>query len=75
MSESEKKSLDAILEGFVVGEDAPDPMNRKALTIWLSPGQKEKYDRLQRKSGRRFCDKVRELIVAAIERYEPDAAA
>ncbi len=71
---AEQKSLDAILEDFVVGADMPDPTTRKALTIWLSPEHKERYDRIQRASGRRFCDKVRELIIAAIDRCDSDEA-
>ena len=71
------KSLDAILESFEADVFQPDPSARKALTIWLTPADKERYDRIQKRSGRRFCDKLRELVVAAIQRcdQEPDAAA
>lgn len=43
------------------------------VTIWLPAEYKAKYDRLQERSNRRFCKKVRELIVAAIDVTEPKA--
>lgn len=73
MSEPQKRSLDAILKGFVTeGSGQPDPAKRRPLTIWLSPEDKEKYDRLQKKSGRRFCDVVRELLVTAIRECDSE---
>lgn len=72
---SEPKSLDEIIAGFASDVSVPGPGGRKALTIWLSPTDKERYDRIQRKSGKRFCDKLRELVVAAIHRCDQDTDA
>lgn len=73
---SRPKSLDAILDGF----EPETPAARETVksgapvTIWLSAEYKEKYDRIQERSRKRFCKKVRELIQAAIDRCDPEAA-
>ena len=72
----DKKSLDSILENF----NPSDSTHRirlsdgKPLTIWLCQGDKDRYDRLQQTSGRRFCVKLRELILAAMEVAEQSNA-
>jgi hypothetical protein len=68
----EKKSLDAILGGFDPSEpEAKDSLrDRKPITIWVPAYAKERYDRIQQKSGRRFSKKARELLLAALEMAE-----
>lgn len=69
------QSLDGILESFELGAmDAPDRNDRQSVTVWLPRGAKARYDRLQEISGRRFSKKVREIIMAAIEKAEAKAS-
>ena len=73
-----KLSLDAILAEFNPMEPrapkAPCPNAGGAtITVWLSPDDKARYDRLQQLSGRRFGKKLRELIRAAIDRCDSAA--
>lgn len=71
-----KPSLDAIIDDFVALQtEQPDPSNRKAITIWVTPEYKEKYDRVQKRSGRQFWNKLQQVVYAAIDRCEPSEAA
>jgi hypothetical protein len=66
------KSLDAILGDFNPNESISRVSVKSGgpVTIWLTAEYKAKYDRLQEKSHKRFCKKVRELIQAAIDHCE-----
>jgi len=64
-------SLDSILADFGTEDLArANWRSRVAVTVWLSPEFKARYDKLQQASGRRFHKKVRELLQAAIEQAE-----
>lgn len=43
------------------------------ITIWLPKEYKIRYDKLQQKSSRRFCKKLRELFMMAIDKTEAKA--
>lgn len=70
------KSLDEILSGFNPSESTSESSlkQRDAVTIWLPPAAKARYDRLQELSNRRFSKKVREILLAAIEQAEARAS-
>jgi hypothetical protein len=72
-----EKSLDAILGSFDLGEivDRPDLRARGGtVTVWLSPDYKAKYNHLQTVSQGRFSKTLREIVKAAIDRAEAQAA-
>lgn len=49
-------------------------ISRSCVTIWLSPEEKASYDRLQRKTGRRFSKSAKAALVALIELAEAKAS-
>lgn len=64
-------SLDEILASFKPDSspDSKTPIeSRCALTVWIPAEYKGAYDDLQKKSSRRFSKKIRELILAAIDK-------
>jgi shikimate kinase len=66
------KSLDEILADFDLS-DTSNPSGLKSggpVTIWLPAEFKERYDRLQKVSDRKFCKKVREALKVMIELAE-----
>lgn len=69
-------SLDAIMESFDPTEnDAPLRVKSGGcVSIWLPDPYKAQWDKLQSKTDRRFGKKVRELLVAAIEKAESQAS-
>lgn len=69
------QSLDEILADFDPKESGSTKQNLKGgtVTIWLSPEDKARYDRLQQLSDRRFITKVREIVRAAISKAEKRA--
>lgn len=74
-----EKSLDKILGDFKPSEASKQSgtSERRAVTIWLKPDEKARYDRLQQlsKSGdRRFSDITRETMLALIELAESRAS-
>lgn len=71
----EKISLDAILDDLeVVGaEGGPDWTDRRAVTVWLRTREKERFDKLQKRTRRDFGRKLRELILAAMDVAEAKA--
>jgi hypothetical protein len=71
------KSLDAIFEDFDPQEPRRSSLKTGGapVTIWIPVEYKAKYDRLQEMSKKRFCKKVRELIQAAIDRFDIEAQA
>lgn len=63
----EEKSLDGVFMEFNSLElETPSP--QKAVTIWLPEEYKIKYDQIQKNSGRKFCKKVREMFMLAIDK-------
>lgn len=69
-----EKTIEDLLGDFRPVQSA----NRSTLTggtvtIWLSAEDKARYDRLQEMSGRKFSKKVREVLMAIIERAEQRA--
>ena len=72
-----EKSLDARLGSFDLSEcvDRTDSRSRGGtVTVWLSPDYKAKYNRLQLASQGRFSKTLREIVKAAIDRAEAQAA-
>jgi hypothetical protein len=69
-------SLDEILADFnPTRSDQPSRLTGgTTITIWVSPEDKARWNRLQRMSGRRFAKKARELLLAAIELAEAKAS-
>lgn len=70
------QSLDAILDNFQFADAAKEGKARAGttLTIWVPVATKERYDRIQQKSRRKFSSKLRELIEVAIIRAEASEA-
>lgn len=64
-----EKSLDQIISTFALKDDSMKSKIKDGgpVTIWLPKEYKTKYDKIQRTTDRRFCKKIRELIVAAID--------
>jgi hypothetical protein len=48
--------------------------NGKPLTVWLSAGDKARYDRLQQMSKGRMSKKLREVIIAVLDHVEEKAS-
>lgn len=62
-------SLDAIISDFTPTMDRVTADKAKTtITLWVTEEYKTKYDFLQQKSGRQFCKKLRELMLAAIDK-------
>jgi hypothetical protein len=57
-----KLNLTKMLTGANLKKNKEHWSKRKAITIWVSPEQKEAYDRLQETSGSRF-GKIIQIIV------------
>lgn len=71
----ENMSLREILGDFnPTGQIKSDSRSRHAVTIWLSPEDKARYDRLQAASGRGFSKKAREALMALIALAEARAS-
>lgn len=71
----ERPSLKEILGDFNPSVSAqPDSRARHAVTIWLSPEDKARYDRLQEMSRREFSKKAREALRALITLAEDRTA-
>lgn len=67
------KSLDEVLGDFEQTEEETwGP--RKPITIWIPESYKIKYDKIQDKSSRRFCKKLRELVLIAIDKTDLKAS-
>ena len=75
-------SLDAILGDFKTLEShdrsgRTGPKDRRCVTIWMTPEDKARYDRLQELSkgtGRKFSNVAREAILALIDLAEDRAS-
>lgn len=63
------KSLDDVLDDFNPSEHE-NTCNYKPITLWLPENYKLRYDQLQQKSSRRFCKKLREIILIAIDKTD-----
>ena len=62
-----QNSIDELLENFETeSKDDWKARDRYAVTVWLTPDAKEKYDDIQRRSGRRFSRILREVVERAI---------
>lgn len=63
------KTMVDILSDFSASapSSAMGSTNRRPITIWLRPEDKERYDHLQEVSGRRFSKKAREALLQLIE--------
>lgn len=62
-------SLDAIADQFIRAEfNAPDPTQRRPVTLWLSVEEKTDWDALQKSMRRQFGKGAREVLVAFIRR-------
>jgi hypothetical protein len=75
---SEKiSSLDAILGDFGPAKSKSQKTVQRSsvtLTLWVPVEMKERYDRLQRLSGKAFSKKAREILEAAIQIAESKAS-
>lgn len=71
-----RTSLDDILGDFNPGDSSGKSSLKSGapIAVWLSAEDKARYDKLQQTSGRRFCKKLRELILAAMEVAESRAS-
>lgn len=67
-------SLKDILEDFSPAANTVTARARRPVTIWLSPEDKARYDRLQDMSGRGFSKKLREIFRAALDVAEDRTA-
>lgn len=47
-----------------------DSSNRKPITIWIDGKYKQKYDKLQKLSGREASKVLREIVSETIEKFE-----
>lgn len=50
------------------------PLDKEAITLWIPVEYKEKFDRLQRKSKRRFSKVLKEVVMRSIDRVAVDQA-
>lgn len=66
-------SLDDLLNDFEVGEEVGRD-GGTTVSIWVTPEVKERYNRMQKISRRKFSKKVRELFLAALEVAEKKAS-
>lgn len=72
---SEPISFDSILSDLFTKENKPiKSRSRRAVTIWVSPEDKARYDRLQRESRRRFSKKAKQALLALIQMAENRAS-
>jgi hypothetical protein len=62
------------MENFSINANETQAENLKPITLWIPENYKLKYDELQQKSNRRFCKKLRELMLAAIDKTESKAS-
>jgi hypothetical protein len=68
-------SLDQIFSDLDLSSDNEAmPARGTTITLWIPVEAKERYVRLQRRTGRRFSKKVRDLILAAITMAESKAS-
>lgn len=66
-----KVSLEEILGDFnPKGGREAGSKNRQPVTIWMSPENKARYDRLQKGSGGQFIGKVRQAVLSLIDLAE-----
>lgn len=75
----EKPTLEAFLGDFrpVEGKNDQGQKGRRCVTIWLTPEDKARYDRLQEMSkgtGRKFSDVARKTLQALIDLAEQRAS-
>ncbi len=70
MSEAEAtESLDQIADQFIRAEfNAPDPTQRRPVTLWLSIDEKADWDALQKLTHRQLGKGARELLAAFVRR-------
>jgi hypothetical protein len=70
-------SLGAILGDFgpAKSRDRAAQRNRLCVTLWLTPEDKARYDRLQELSDKAFAQKARETLLALISLAEEKAQA
>lgn len=71
------KSLDQILSDFNPTKQIRRPSLKEGapVSVWLPQEYKTRYDRLQALSGRQFSEKLRQLMIAAIETAETKTTA
>jgi hypothetical protein len=69
------KAIEDLMKDFNPTELQPEHRSRggKPVTIWLSAETKARYDKIQKLSQRRFNQKLREIIEAALEVAEKKA--
>jgi hypothetical protein len=67
------KSLDDVLNDFSVEPTQPAG-DYTTITLWVHKDYKARYDELQKKTSRRFCKKLRELIMIAIDTTQAKAS-
>jgi hypothetical protein len=71
----EKLSLEGILADFTMKDAGMlGPKGRQAVTIWLTPEDHARYERLQSMSKKRFSKKAREALLALIDLAEARAS-
>lgn len=65
-------SLDSIIEDFNVPpmQDLTPREESRCITLWVPSHLKEKYDEIQKRSGRTFGKRLRQLCVTAIEKVD-----
>jgi hypothetical protein len=71
----EKTTISEILGDFnTEGKMSSDLKGGKPITLWLPKEVKDRFDRIQQTSGRRFSKKLREIFITAIDLAEKKAA-
>lgn len=69
MGNKDLEELLEVLNNFTTnGKDVKHSF--KPITLWLPEDYKIRYDDLQKKSSRRFCKKLRELVLIAIDKTD-----
>lgn len=76
MKSAPKRSLDQIMSEFSAERPPRRPSLKEGapVSVWLPMEYKSRYDKLQEQSRRQFSEKLRELIIAAIEAGEAKTA-
>lgn len=67
MNQTQKKFFDSFLKDLKPEHPPLTEQNRKPITIWMPLDYYSKYENIQRDNQRRFTQKIREMIMLAID--------
>lgn len=68
--ETTTNSIDEILEDFDLDGEEIRKDGSLPVTFWIPMETKDKYARIQAKTRRRFGKKIKEVLIASIDRFD-----